>query len=100
MSMGSIERHIHTSRMLLSAAVNEKDDPAHIDMILTKKHGKRKRRRRRIATTGGGFAIHRSVTLGEWALAGSVFDGEGGRLAWANGDFWAPEIHQVDIHAR
>ena len=53
-----------------------------------------------VATTGGGFAIHRSVTLGEWALAGSVFDGEGDRPAWASGDFWAPEIHQVDIHGR
>ena len=52
-----------------------------------------------VATTGGGFAIHRSDdSLASWALAGSVFDpegGGGGAPTWASGDFWAPEIHQM-----
>ena len=48
-----------------------------------------------VATTGEGFPIHMSVHLDRWSAAGSVF-GAGSKPTWAAGDFWAPELHEVN----
>ena len=47
-----------------------------------------------VVTTGDGFPIHSSRGLGRWRNVGSVFGKRGGPR-WASGDFWAPEIHQM-----
>ena len=51
-------------------------------------------------TSGGAanaFPIYSSPDLIHWTLATHVFT-QAEKPAWATGDFWAPEIHQVGAH--
>lgn len=51
-------------------------------------------------TSGGAanaFPIYSSPDLVHWTLATHVFS-QAEKPAWATGDFWAPEIHQVGAH--
>lgn len=45
-----------------------------------------------MACTGGGFALRTSPDLVHWTRAGEIFPTT---PSWANGLFWAPEIHRV-----
>lgn len=47
-----------------------------------------------MACTGGDYALRVSSDLIHWRNAGTIF-APGRRPSWANGDFWAPEIHRV-----
>lgn len=48
-------------------------------------------------TSGGAaqaFPIYTSTDLASWTMVGHIFP-TGKKPAWATGDFWAPEIHEV-----
>lgn len=47
-----------------------------------------------VACTGKGFPLFRSRDLVHWTAAGHLFS-SATKPAWANGNWWAPEIHRV-----
>ncbi len=43
------------------------------------------------------FPIHRSYDLVNWEIVGYIFPDQESWPSWASQDFWAPEIHQIQV---